>query len=192
MSKFGQYNIVLKDINDEVRNHEFELNDEYFAKIDSPEVKKGKVLAKVSVKKKIGIYELSFVLDGTIQIPCDRCLDDMEQAIHHVDVLQVKFGASWSEENEIVVVPEAEGAINIAWFLYEFIVLNIPIKHVHAPGECNKGMVTKLKRHITRQKDDTDDSGLFEFDDDDDDSVAEDTPIDPRWESLQNINFDNN
>jgi len=192
MSKFGQYNIVLKDINDEVRVYEFDLTDEYFAKIDSPEVKKGKVGAKVSVKKKIGVYELSFILDGVIQVPCDRCLDDMNQPIHHEDVLQVKFGASWSEENEIVVVPESEGSINIAWFMYEFIVLNIPIKHVHAPGECNKSMVTKLKRHITRQKDDTDDNSLFEFDDSDDDTIADDTQVDPRWENLQNINFDNN
>lgn len=192
MSKFGQYNIVLKDINEEVRTFEFSLNDEYFAKIDSPEVKKGLVGAKVSVKKKIGVYELSFILDGVIQIPCDRCLDDMNQPIHHEDVLQVKFGASWSEENEIVVVPEAEGSINIAWFMYEFIVLNIPIKHVHAPGECNKSMVTKLKRHITRQKDDTDDNGLFDFNDSDDDTIVDDTQVDPRWESLQNINFDNN
>ena len=192
MSKFGLYNIVLKDINDEVRTFEYELNDEYFAKIDSPEVAKGKVGAKVSVKKKIGVYELNFVLDGVIQIPCDRCLDDMDQAIHHEDVLEVKFGASWSEENEIVVVPEAEGSINIAWFMYEFIVLNIPIKHVHAPGECNKSMVSKLKRHITRQKDDTEDNGLFDFDDSDDDTIVDDTQIDPRWESLQNINFDNN
>lgn len=192
MSKFGHYNIVLKDINDEVREYEFELTDDYFARIDSPEVKKGIVSARVSVKKKIGLYELSFWLDGVIQIPCDRCLDDMEQPIHHEDMLQVKLGSSWSEENEIVVVPETEGAINIAWFLYEFIVLNIPIKHVHATGECNKMMVSKLKRHITRQKDDNDDSGLFELDEDDDDSAIDDTQIDPRWEGLQNINFDNN
>ena len=37
--------------------------------------------------------------------------------------------------------------INIAWFLYEFIALNIPMKHVHAPGKCNKGMVGKLSKH---------------------------------------------
>ena len=191
MSKFGHYNIILHDINDEVRNYEFDLNDEYFAKIDSPEVKKGNVTAFVTVKKKIGIYELSFSLKGIVQIPCDRCLDEMDQSIQHVDMLQVKFGTDWSEENEIVVVPESEGSINIAWFLYEFIVLNIPIKHVHATGECNKGMVSKLKRHITRQKDDSDENGLFDFDDDDD-SPVEDTQVDPRWENLQNINFDNN
>jgi uncharacterized metal-binding protein YceD (DUF177 family) len=85
-------------------------------------------------------------------------------------------------------VPESEGAINVAWFLYEFIVLNIPIKHTHAPGECNKTMVTKLKRHITRSKDDDDVDVDLE---DDDDFAVEDNQIDPRWEGLQNI-IDNN
>ena len=33
-------------------------------------------------------------------------------------------------------IPEEEGEINIAWFLYEFVVLDIPIKHVHEPGKC--------------------------------------------------------
>ncbi len=191
MSKFGQYNIILKEIVDGVRVFEFDLDDTYFAKIDSPEVKKGNVKAKVSVQKKIATYELAFKLEGIILIPCNRCLDDMEQAIKHEEKIEVKFGSTYAEENEIVVVPKAEGSINIAWFLYEFIVLNIPIKHVHPPGECNKTMVDKLKRHITRQKDDTEDNGLFDVDDDDV-SIEEDVQVDPRWESLQNINFDNN
>ena len=190
MSKFGQYNIVLKDITDGTRVNEYELDDVYFAKIDSPEVQKGKVRAKVSVVKKTDVYEISFNLEGTILIPCNRCLDDMEQYIKHSEKIQVKFGKTYSEDNEIVIIPESEGSINVAWFLYEFIVLNIPIKHIHAPGECNKNMVDKLKRHITRQKDDTEDNSLFEIDDDD--LTTEDSQVDPRWDNLQNINFDNN
>lgn len=190
MSKFRLYNISLKDQSEDVQVYEYTLDDEYFAKIDSPEVKKGNVAAKVTVQKQIATYDLSFELEGKIMVPCDRCLDDMEQPIGHQEVIAVKLGSTYSEENEIVVIPESEGIINIAWFLYEFIVLNIPIKHVHAPGECNKTMVTKLKRHITRHKDDQEDNSLFEADDDDD--SAEDTTVDPRWESLQNINFDGN
>ncbi|MDD4199620.1 MAG: DUF177 domain-containing protein [Paludibacter sp.] len=192
MSKFGQYNIILKEIADGVRAFEFDLNDEYFTKIDSPEVKRGNVKALVCVQKKNSTYELSFKLEGIILIPCDRCLDDMEQFIRHEEKIEVKFGSNYAEENEVVIVPESEGSINIAWFLYEFIVLNIPIKHVHPPGECNKSMIDKLKRHITHQKGDTDDNVLFDIDEDGSDAVAEDTQIDPRWESLQNINFDNN
>ena len=185
MSKFEQYNIVLKDITNETRVFEFDLDDQYFKKIDSPEVDKGNVKAKVSVKCVQTTYELLFTLEGSVIIPCDRCLDSMVQPIHYKEKLQVKLGAEFSEEDEIVIVPESEGAINIAWFLYEFIVLNIPIKHVHPAGECNKTMATKLKKHITRRKDDDDIEDETELDDDD--FTIEDTQTDPRWDGLQNI-----
>ena len=191
MSKFELYNVVLKDISNEMRMFEYDLDDEYFKKIDSPEVQKGNVKATLSVLKKLTTYELQFFLEGTVIIPCDRCLDDMVQPIHYKEKLLVKFGNTFSEEDEIVIVPEAEGAINIAWFLYEFIVLNIPMKHVHATGECNKTMVTKLKKHITRQKDDDDDdSSAVEFDDDDD-FTPDEIQTDPRWDGLQNITENN-
>ena len=192
MSKFELYNVVLKDISNETRVFEYDLDDAYFKKIDSPEVQKGNIKAKVSVLKKLSTYELQFVIEGTVIIPCDRCLDDMVQSIHYKEKLQVKFGDTFSEEDEIVIVPEAEGAINIAWFLYEFIVLNIPMKHVHATGECNKTMVTKLKKHITRQKgdDDDEDSSSVEFDDDED-FTPDEIQTDPRWDGLQNITENN-
>jgi uncharacterized metal-binding protein YceD (DUF177 family) len=112
----------------------------------------------------------------------------MVQPINHKEKLLVKFGEQFADEDEIVVVPEVEGAINIAWFLYEFIVINIPLKHVHPSGECNKTMVTKLKKHISKSKDDDDDSSI---DDSDDEIEIEDDQIDPRWEGLKNI-LDNN
>jgi uncharacterized metal-binding protein YceD (DUF177 family) len=116
----------------------------------------------------------------------------MEQQIQYKEKLKVKLGDSFSEEDDIVIVPESEGAINIAWFLYEFIALNIPIKHVHATGECNKTMVTKLKKHISRQKDDDEDGvGTIFEDDEDDDLSADEIQTDPRWEGLQNITENN-
>ncbi len=192
MSKFSEYNVILKDLTSESRVLEFNLDDAFFKKIDSPEqeVQKGKIKATVTVLKKLKTFELQFVLDGIINLQCDRCLDDMEQQIHYKEKLQVKFGDRFSEENEIVIIPESEGSINIAWFLYEFIVLNIPLKHVHAPGECNKTMVSKMRRHVSHQKDDADDETSMDLDDDNDFSI-EDSSTDPRWESLQNI-IDNN
>jgi uncharacterized metal-binding protein YceD (DUF177 family) len=190
MSKFEQYNIVLKNLNDEITQFEYLLDDVYFKKIDSPEVQKGNVIAKVKLQKKLSVFELYFQLEGTIKIPCDRCLDEMDQIIKHKETLRVKFGTPFSEENEIVIVPESEGSINIAWFLYEFIVLNIPIKHVHPTGGCNVTMLTKLKKYMIRQKDDTD-QVLSDFDDEEDDISINESITDPRWDALSNIK-DNN
>ena len=87
MSKFEQYNIPLKGLKTESQVFEFDLDDNYFKKIDSPEVQHGKIKATVTVRAKQGLFDLNFVLNGVIQIPCDRCLDEMNQPIqkeHHV------------------------------------------------------------------------------------------------------------
>jgi uncharacterized metal-binding protein YceD (DUF177 family) len=110
----------------------------------------------------------------------------MEQLIETVDKLKVKLGDDFSEINDIVIVPEEDGYINVAWFIYEFIALSIPMKHVHAPGKCNKDMVNKLSKHLRVSADDEED----EFDSivDTDDRPQE---IDPRWNELKKI-LDNN
>ncbi len=59
----------------------------------------------------------------------------------------VKFGEDYSEEDDLVTVAENEGILDISWFIYEFIHLNIPIKHVHAPGKCNPAMIEMLNEH---------------------------------------------
>ncbi len=98
MSKFELYNVVLKDLGSEPRVYEFELDDAYFKKIDSPEVEKGKVSAKITVLKKFSSYELNFQINGVVFIPCNRCLDNMEQPISYKEKLTVKFGDEFAEE----------------------------------------------------------------------------------------------
>ncbi len=196
MSKFKPYNIDLRNIGSNVQVFEYNLDDEYFAKIDSEEVSKGNVKAVVRASKRISTYELEFELEGQIKIPCDRCLDDMEQSIKHAETIAVKLGADYAEEENVVIVPESDSSINIAWFLYEFIILNIPIKHIHPAGECNKTMLDQLKFHLTKRKDVHEDVELLdeeeEDDDFDDEATVDNSQIDPRWADLQNIKFENN
>ena len=166
--------------------YEFQLDNQFFADLDAPEVQKGLVNVSLKVRKTSGIYELCFHSEGKVIVTCDRCLDEMEQLIETDDKLKVKLGADFSEIDDIVIVPEEDGYINVAWFIYEFIALSIPMKHVHAPGKCNKEMVDKLSKHLRTVKDEEDDD--FE-----DMEEAEDEPreIDPRWNELKKI-LDNN
>jgi uncharacterized metal-binding protein YceD (DUF177 family) len=185
MSKFQLYNVPLKDITEVGATFDYDLNNEFFKKIDSPEVERGNVKATVAAKKKTATFELKIELSGSVTLPCNRCLDDMQQPITHKETLLVKFGEGFSEEGEIVIVPEADGKINLAWFFYEMIVLNIPIKHVHAPGECNKAMEAKLKKHTVKHTNDyEEDTDLADFDTD-----FDDTPTDARWDKLNELTY---
>ena len=166
--------------------YQYQLDNEFFLDLDAPEVQKGQVNVTLKVRKTSGIYQLDFHTEGKVIVICDRCLDEMEQPIETEDRLKVKLGSEYSEVDDMVVVPEEEGYINVAWFIYEFIALSIPMKHVHAPGKCNKDMVSKLSKHLRVSGDDEDDDDFLE-----EDSSNEPQTIDPRWNELKKI-LDNN
>ena len=156
-----------------------------FSDIDAPEVRSGNVHVALNVRKTAGIYELTFEIDGVVQVVCDRCLDDMDQPVSSVDILKVKLGDDYLEDGDMVIIPEDEGEINVAWYIYEFIALDIPIKHVHEAGKCNKAMEGKLNQYLRTLADDEN-----QDEDESDDSVTRDK-VDPRWNELKKI-IDNN
>ena len=76
----------------------------------------------------------------------------------------------YSEDDDLVTIDEDEGVLDVSWFIYETIVLNIPIKHVHAPGKCNRDMMKALEAHSATRSD-----------------VEIEDSIDPRWSELLKI-----
>ena len=189
MGKFDKYKIDLKGMQTDSCRYEFQLDNQFFANIDGPEVQKGKVNIVLSVKRTSQAFELNFQTDGIVLVPCDRCLDDMEQPVTSADKLIVKFGTEYAEEGDnLIIIPEVEGVINVAWFMYEFVALAIPMKHVHAPGKCNKEMSRKLGKHLRTTSDDEE---FMEAEEESGSDETVDTPIDPRWNELKKI-LDNN
>ena len=175
-----------------IEEHEYLLDNQFFTNIGGEDIQKGKINTQLTISKKGSAFDLSFTFNGIVIVPCDRCLDDMDLPIETSAHLIVKLGKDYSEESdEIVVIPESEGIINLAWFLYEFVALAVPIKHVHAPGKCNKQMTSKLKKHLTKSGDD-DQSFESEAAEDviitDDDQDEERT--DPRWDALKGLKED--
>jgi uncharacterized metal-binding protein YceD (DUF177 family) len=191
LGKFDLYKIDLKGMQQDVQEYEYLLDNAFFTNIGGEDVQKGKVNVSLTIAKKGNMFHFTFQINGTVVISCDRCLDDMDYPIETTARLFVKFGKDYAEESdEIVVVPETEGIINIAWFLYEFVVLAIPIKHVHAPGKCNKQMSSKLKKHTAKLADDD------SFDEEADEIIVtdeEDTEesTDPRWDALRELKENN-
>lgn len=189
MGKFDAYKLQLKSLTEGVHQYTFCLDDKFFKEIDGPEVHKGKVDVHLSLKRIGGTFELKFNLSGVAMLPCDRCLDDMECPIEAENVLTVKLGKDYSEDGEVLIVPEAEGELNIAWFLYEFVALEIPLKHVHPAGKCNKKMSSVLRQHGSKPAE-GDDMGEDDFADADEDFDSASEP-DPRWDELKKL-MDNN
>ena len=114
MAKFSLYNIPLKNLSQGKHTYEYELDRKFFEAIDGDEVKKGNVKVMLTIKKTSSTYEFNFDLKGLVQVPCNRCLDDLDQEIDSQNRLIVKLGKEYSEESdEVVIIPEDEGEINI-------------------------------------------------------------------------------
>ena len=167
MCNIESFKIDLKALPQGASILEFKLDDSYFKAIDVPDIQRGELSSSLSISRTDDFFELNFHTEGIVHIPCDICLDDMEQSIETDDRLLVRFGEDYSEEDDLVIVAENEGILDVAWFIYEFIALNIPIKHVHAPGKCNPAMIEMLQEHSAARS-----------------GEEEEKTVDPRWAAL--------
>ena len=171
MCSLESLKIDLKGLKEGATALEYDLDDAYFGAINGSEVSRGNVHVSLSIRKANGFFELLFHTEGTVIVPCDRCLDDMEQPIAADNRLTVKLGAEYNEDDDWVIIDENEGILDLSWFIYEFIALAIPIQHVHEPGKCNAAMIEALEEHSAARSSDADDQ----------------QSIDPRWEALSKL-----
>ena len=161
------YKIDLKALEQGQNVLEFDFDDAFFQSLETAEVQHGRLHTTVTVNRTDDYFDLDFHTVGSVVVPCDLCLDDMDQPIVADQRMAVKLGDSYSEDDDLVTVAEEEGILDIAWFVYESIELNIPIKHVHAPGKCNPAMVRALEEHSAARS-----------------GQEDEQPMDSRWEAL--------
>lgn len=171
MRSLETYQIDLKALKENETVFEYSVNDDFFGALDGSQLEHGALHVSVSIRKMAGLFELLFHCEGIVTVSCDRCLDDMEQPISAENRLTVRLGDTYSDNDDIVTIDENEGILDVSWYIYEFIMLAIPIKHVHAPGKCNSAMTQKLLEL----------SGAVRS------SEEEAKAIDSRWEKLKDL-----
>ena len=147
MSKLEQFNVDLKALSQGDNILSFVLDDAFFEAIEAPTVCRGRLQTTLTIHRTEDYFDLDFHTEGLVTVACDRCLDDLEQPISADDHLVAKFGTAYSEDDELVIVAENEGMLDVSWFIYQFVELSIPLRHVHAPGKCNPAMMKALEEH---------------------------------------------
>ena len=167
MERTESFQIDLKALAQGETKRVFNLDDSFFQSLEAAEVERGHLQTILVINRTDDYFDLTFHTTGHVVISCDVCLEDMEQPIETENHLAVKMGESYAEDDDLVTVAEDEGILDVAWYLYEFIALAIPIKHVHAPGKCNPAMVRALEEYSAARSGEEDEQAM-----------------DPRWEAL--------
>ena len=160
--------VDLKGVNECESSFETDLGQDYFNLLDGAEVRDGALHVSVSIRKASGFFELQWHAVGMVIIPCDRCLEPMEQPVEAESRVVARFGSQYSEDDDVITVPEDEGILDLSWLVYESVALAIPIRHVHAPGKCNPVMAEALEELSADRSSDEESNKA----------------IDPRWEAL--------
>ena len=149
MGKLDGYIVDLKGLSSDTVSYHWEADNDFFSAVQGPEIKAGSLDVALRVKQTSGAYELEFQLKGEVEVTCDRCLEPMSQPIEAQCTLKVVLGEDYADDGEVVTVPEREGIINVAWNIYEFAALQIPLRHVHPDGECKVLLPTSSEEEKT-------------------------------------------
>ena len=136
MEKLDSYKVNLKSMPSDIVSYQWRVDDDFFSAVQGPELQHGLLDVALRVKRTSGAYELTFGLDGTVKVPCDRCLELMDLPIHTQRELRVRLGDEFSDDGDLITIPYEDGTFDVAWNLYEMIALEIPIRHVHSDGSC--------------------------------------------------------
>ena len=175
MCNLEQFKVDLKALTEEVTPLEWELDDQFFEQLEDAQLQQGSVHVSGSIRKAVGFFELELQSVGTVRVPCDRCLEMMDQPVEADLRLIVKMGSEYTDDDDVITVDEAHPVLDTAWLIYESIALAVPIRHVHQPGDCNVAMSEKLEQLSAARS-----SGADATD-----------AVDPRWGALKNLKMEN-
>jgi uncharacterized protein len=171
-----EYEIPIHGLKDGIHNYRFDINHRFFEYFNNADLPGGNLAVVLILHKRSQFLELDFHLIGSLNLVCDRCLEVFGFEVDLKEKLFVRFGDKFEElDDNIIIFPREESRFNVAQYIYEFAVLNIPYKKVHPEtmdvlSGCNPDMIKKLDELRVEEK-----------------KMSADN-VDPRWDKLKNLN----
>jgi uncharacterized metal-binding protein YceD (DUF177 family) len=153
---------------------DYQVDNTFFAHFDYDEFKDASVKVNLILEKKSTLLELEIKHKGTVNVPCDVSGEEFDLAIKGNLKLVVKFGDAFNDENEeLLIIPHGEFQINMAQYIYESIVLSVPLRRIH-PGVKDGSLtevIEKLESLAPKENKESEQKN----------------EIDPRWENLKKL-----
>ncbi len=178
MKKLAAFTIPFVGLKPGKHEFDFQIDKEFFDHFDFDEFHDVNVTLDLQLDKKPTMMELTFRASGWVNVDCDLTSEPYDQPIDGEMILVVKFGDEFNDDNEeLLILPHGEYQISIAQYIYELIVLSVPLKRVHPgvlDGTLESDVLKKLEELSPREAED------FEENDNGDET-------DPRWNKLKNL-----
>jgi len=179
MKDLKEFDISFIGLKNGINQFEYRIENEFFDFFEYDEFYNSNIKVALSFLKKSTIFELNFVFLGWVEVTCDVTNELFKFPIDtNVDLI-VKFGQEFNDENEeLLIIPYADYKINVAQYIYEAVVLALPLKRIHPgvnDGTLHSEVLDKLRELEIKETE-----------------IEKDKEIDPRWNKLKNILIDKN
>ena len=159
---------------------ECHVDELFFNTEELNEVRRADVDVTVNVTRKSeNTYRLEISCSGTVTVPCDRCLDDLDLPVDVDYCLNVEqMGTEMDDtSDELLIVPSEWRELDIAPIVRDTVLLALSMTRCHDSEEdCNANMLNVLDSHRVEA-----------VPDDDEQPQSETTGTDPRWEALKKL-----
>lgn len=132
MNGIAAYHIDIYNLASKRYEYTFGGESAFFRNFEQSQLEAGSFEAKLTMDKSETMLQFQFIIDGTVQLLCDRSLEPFDFPLHTTRQLILKFGDVREElTDEIEIIPRDTHTINVAHYLYEFIMLALPMKKIH-------------------------------------------------------------
>ncbi|MFD2908307.1 YceD family protein [Flavobacterium ardleyense] len=174
MNNLKEYLIPFGGLKVGKHQFDYQLDNTFFQHFDYDEFNDASVKVTVVLEKKSTMLELDFKHKGTVNVPCDVSGEEFDMPIKGKLKLLVKFGDEFNDENEeLLILPHGEFEVNVAQYIYESIVVSLPLRRIH-PG-IKDGSLSEVIDKLNSLA--PGENKLEEHKGD----------IDPRWEDLKKL-----
>lgn len=185
MNKTKQYLIPFVGLKLGKHHFEYQISNAFFEIFDYDEFKNSDIKVNVVLEKKSTMLELIFKQQGTVNVPCDLTSEDFDLPIEGEMKLLVRFGDVYNSDNEeLLILPFGEFEIDVAQYIYEMIVLSVPLRRVHPgikDGSLKTEALAKLNELILKEEAEEAEVEETEVEENKEEN------IDPRWDKLKQL-----
>ena len=154
---------------------EYDVKQTFFEHFEYEDFNDVSIHVDLELEKKSTLLELHFEISGSVNVNCDVTNEPYNQTINNAFDLVVKFGDEYNDELiDILIVPHGTYEVNIQQYVYELIILSVPIKRIHPgveDGSLDSEILEKLEELSPKVKDIKDKEG----------------DTDPRWNTLKKL-----
>ena len=156
MGSRRMFEIAFVGLKPGIHEFDYELDELFFKEKAGENVDTINANVKLSIDKNNGFMLLKFIVGGNAEVNCDRCGNPLKVDLWDEFHLVVKLtedpqkANDEEEDADVFYIAKSESHIEVSDWLYEFVMLSIPIQHICGNDEngkslCNEEVIKKLE-----------------------------------------------